>query len=186
MVSDLLALIPGGFFDRHDLIDDLLLDVTFSESHLRNADVASKPVEHGAAITDAIIIQPKRLRLDFLIRSDWSTSVHEKLERLDGIFERRDLFDVVTSTTLYQSMFFSGEMRIERTAENPEIAKVSATMTEMRIVETSSVAVPLINSGKDASSRRTQGPGTDRGHVTKKGTADARKKRSWAADIFGL
>jgi len=186
MVNELLALIPGGFFDEHDLISDLLIDVTISESHVHSADVTAKPVEQGAAITDAIIIQPVRLQLEFLLKSDFSTSVREKLERLDGIMQRRTLFDVVTSINVYPDMFFSGELRIERTAENPEIAKVSATLTQMRIVETSSESVPEISSGKTPSEKRAQGPGVDRGHVTKSPDAEAPKSRSWGASIFGL
>ena len=187
MVSELLALIPGGFFDEHDLIDDLMLDVTLTESHIRNADVSAKPVEQGAAITDAIIIQPSRLQIEFLVRSDFSTSVHKKLDRLDGIVRQRELFDVVTSLSVYPNMFFSGEMRIERTPENPETAKVNAALVEMRIVETSSTEVPTISSGKTPSDKRAQSPGVDRGAVTKTPSLpDAEKSRSWGASIFGL
>lgn len=159
--NNLLNTLFGAEFNSISVIP---IDVTIGETHYRNQTVTRRPIEGGGTITDGIIIGADDVSMDCLIRStllgdSWS----EKLAKIDQIRLSREPFDIVTSLGTYQSMFFDGQIAINRDVTTQNILMFSANFSHIDIINTISTVVPKDSSGKDASSKRKNAPKEDAG-----------------------
>jgi hypothetical protein len=168
-------------------LDVIQLDASLSESHTSDAEVTENPVETGADIADHMRVKPKQLRIDGLV-TDFPLSrpasplfgttpegergravrVYAQLEDLQN---RRVPVEVRTSLKTYSNMVLQGLTAPRDKNTSRGSVKFSATLHEVRFVETQIVPITVtkLNAGKSEK---------DLGAQTTTPATDAEKKKS--------
>lgn len=116
----------------------LPIDVTVSESHSWGQKLTDKPVEGGARVSDNIVLKPREVTLSGYLITDDEFTMQEKLEMLEALRTDREPFTVVTSLKVYDSMFFSSDIKIARAAKNARALKFSVNLKYVSFIASTS------------------------------------------------
>lgn len=169
---DIITLVPKT-------IGPVKIGCTFEEAHQDELQITEHPVEKGAQINDhAFKLQP-----EVTIQCGWSNADFAALiGTLESIFtggglpthdyvstvysqlialqETRQPFDVVTSTRMYHDMLFKS-LRVVKDQKTGEALSVTATLKQIRIVQTQVTTLPTKGDQADPkATAETQNTGT--------------------------
>lgn len=150
---DIITLVPKT-------IGPVKIGCTFEEAHQDELQITEHPVEKGAQINDhAFKLQPEVTiqcgwsNADFaaligtlesiftgggLPSADYISTVYSQLLALQ---ETRQPFDVVTSMRMYRDMLFKS-LRVVKDQKTGEALSVTATLKQIRIVQTQATRLP--------------------------------------------
>lgn len=169
---DIITLVPKT-------IGPVSIGCLFEEAHQDELQITEHPVEQGAQINDhAFKLQPEvtlqcgwsnsdlsalggSLEAIFdggsLPSSDYINAVYSQLLALQ---ETREPFDVVTSLRLYRDMLFKS-LRVVKDQKTGSALSVTATLKQIRIVQTQATTLPPKDSQADPqATAETQNTGT--------------------------
>ncbi len=169
---DIITLVPKT-------IGPVKIGCTFEEAHQDELQITEHPVEKGAQINDhAFKLQPEVTiqcgwsNADFaaligtlesiftgggLPSADYISTVYSQLLALQ---ETRQPFDVVTSMRMYRDMLFKS-LRVVKDQKTGEALSVTATLKQIRIVQTQATTLPPKESqASPQTTAETQNTGT--------------------------
>lgn len=169
---DIITLVPKT-------IGPVKIGCTFEEAHQDELQITEHPVEKGAQINDhAFKLQPEVTiqcgwsNADFaaligtlesiftgggLPSADYISTVYSQLLALQ---ETRQPFDVVTSMRMYRDMLFKS-LRVVKDQKTGEALSVTATLKQIRIVQTQATTLPPKESqASPQATAETQNTGT--------------------------
>ncbi|MGH8431845.1 MAG: phage baseplate protein [Solimonas sp.] len=153
MILEMITLVPKR-------LGEITIPVMFEEAHQDELQITEHPVEKGAEINDhAFKRQP-----EVVIKCGWSNSDLKALagtvqavflggslpsadyistvySQLLELQERREPFDVVTSLRMYESMLFKS-LAVLKDQKTGAALSVTATLKQLRIVETQATTLP--------------------------------------------
>ncbi|MDT6962906.1 hypothetical protein QTN24_15505 [Cupriavidus sp. SZY C1] len=160
-------------------IGPVKIGCTLEEAHQDELQITEHPVEKGAQINDhAFKLQP-----EVTIQCSWSNAdLAALIGTLESIFtggglpsndyistvysqlialqETRQPFDVVTSTRVYHDMLFKS-LRVVKDQKTGEALSVTATLKQIRIVQTKATTLPpKENQADPQATAETQNAGT--------------------------
>lgn len=169
---DIITLVPKT-------IGPVKIGCTFEEAHQDELQITEHPVEKGAQINDhAFKLQP-----EVTIQCGWSNAdLAALIGTLESIFtggglpsadyistvysqllalqETRQPFDVVTSMRMYRDMLFKS-LRVVKDQKTGEALSVTATLKQIRIVQTQATRLPPKEDQADPkATAETQNTGT--------------------------
>jgi len=169
---DIITLVPKT-------IGPVKIGCTFEEAHQDELQITEHPVEKGAQINDhAFKLQP-----EVTIQCGWSNAdLAALIGTLESIFtggglpsadyistvysqllalqETRQPFDVVTSMRMYRDMLFKS-LRVVKDQKTGEALSVTATLKQIRIVQTQATRLPSKEDQADPKgTAETQNTGT--------------------------
>lgn len=169
---DIITLVPKT-------IGPVKIGCTFEEAHQDELQITEHPVEKGAQINDhAFKLQP-----EVTIQCGWSNAdLSALIGTLESIFtggglpsadyistvysqllalqETRQPFDVVTSMRMYRDMLFKS-LRVVKDQKTGEALSVTATLKQIRIVQTQATRLPPKESqASPQATAETQNTGT--------------------------
>lgn len=159
-------------------------DAVLRESHESEVSVTENPIEGGSPVHDHIILLPKRLELDIRVSDiplDLSPSVFSTIggrrsvtafEMLVNLQESREVFTVLTGLKRYPNMILK-RINPVQDASTSEVLDFTASLQQVRIVNTQIVDVPPRRAGKTS---RQAPKKTDGGE--KKATAPTAEQRA--------
>jgi len=112
-------------------------DLTIEELHERSAEVTQHPVESGGTISDHVILQPERLRLDGFVtdarlRDPEATRTQSAFADLDTAWSSGQLVQVITARKTYQDMVIT---RLDLPYDRPESMQFSIELQQIKIVD---------------------------------------------------
>jgi len=164
------------------------IDVTISETHSLKQRVTDKPVEGGAIISDNIILLPTIIKIDGVLNGSFFSGVtlNDKFNSLKKLRESREPFTLTTSLDVYQSMFFDGDLIINRDASNSQSILFSATLKQINIIKSLSKKIPAKSSAQsqDKKGKRSRSPKKDVGKKTAIESKTQSRDKSWIISIF--
>lgn len=116
-------------------------DLTIEELHERSAEVTQHPVESGGTISDHVILQPERLRLDGFVtdarlRDPEATRTQSAFADLDTAWSSGQLVQVITARKTYQDMVIT---RLDLPYDRPESMQFSIELQQIKIVDAQEV-----------------------------------------------
>lgn len=116
-------------------------DLTIEELHERSAEVTQHPVESGGTISDHVILQPERLRLDGFVtdarlRDPEATRTQSAFADLDTAWSSGQLVQVITARKTYQDMVIT---RLDLPYDRPESMQFSVELQQIKIVDAQEV-----------------------------------------------
>lgn len=129
-------------------------DLTLEESHERSAEVTENPVESGAVVTDHVITNPERLRLEGFVTDAPAAVFASDAGRTQGAFEtleqawrEREPLTVVTGRKTYTDMVI---VRLDMPRNRPASMRFVIELQAVTIVQAQDVAVVGPEAGVDA------------------------------------
>lgn len=137
-------------------------DVVVSEGHESKIQITENPIEGGSPVHDHAVILPKQVEIegrvsDTPMPSGGSTvfgSIGGRrsvtaFEMMIGLQESREVFTVLTGLRRYPNMMLEN-LRTRQDAGTAEVLDFTATLREVKIVNTRIVDVPPRRPGKTA------------------------------------
>lgn len=152
------------------------LDASISETHTRNAEVTSHPVEDGADISDHIRLEPETLSIRGIVSDtpivwlatfrspspivDDITTVNARVDlayaELQRVMNEGELVSVVTSLRAYENMAITG-MSVRRDASTGNVLDVDLDLREVILAGTQTVEAPPEPSAAARKAAQSQG-----------------------------
>lgn len=150
-------------------IGTLEFDAFITESHERVNDITMFPVEDGSSISDHIISQPRKLKINAIIEAGGDGSnVLNSFNILNEIMDNKELVSVVTGLKVYTN-YNIDSLTIPRDKSNGGSLTVNIELTEIRNVKSQTVVIPITqlnqDDGKDPTNKQSQGE-QDNGKAT--------------------
>ncbi len=171
--TELVTITPKGE------IDSIEIEVLIEEEHTDELQITEHPVQVGASITDHSFKKPSTL----VLRCGWSNSSYAALkgvatslvqsggssssDYVSGVYsqlrklqESRIPFAITTTLWWYPNMLIAS-LNVTRDEKTSSVLMVTATFREIRIVETKSTKLPLIeNQSEPQKTAEVQQAGT--------------------------
>lgn len=138
----------------------VLIEATLRETHVKRAQITAHPVEQGLDVTDFIRTGPVGIEVE----AAFSNQPFENRNTNDGIFAgdnpsrvsaawdaflnmidgrpRREIYSVVTGLRVYDNMALES-VGTSQGRDNPESIIIRARFVEVRIVQSTTVSVPV-------------------------------------------
>ena len=186
----------------------ITFDASLDETHTKNNQVTSRPVEVGANVSDNIRPLPKQLEINgivsdfpiaFLAGSTAASPVaqgggvnqdttpstetadraKEAYDELERIMDQGVLVKVITSLRTYENMAISGFSAI-RNAQNGNVLNANLTFIEVIRVETETAEAPVRRRPDKGQNKKKK-----KGKVTKQPPKNESGLRSLINNIFG-
>lgn len=163
-------------------------DLTMEELHERSAEVTQHPVESGGTISDHVILQPERLRLDGFVtdarlRDPEATRTQSAFADLDTAWSSGQLVQVVTARKTYQDMVIT---RLDLPYDRPESMEFSVELQQVKIVDAQEVEGILPADTEETADLVTpeQETGNQSAPRLESGSRETDQAQSTAASIF--
>lgn len=128
---------PSGF-SLSGLVE-FQADLTLEESHERSAEVTENPIESGAVVSDHVITNPERLRLEGFVTDAPAAARERAAGRTQGAFEtleqawrNREPLTVVTGRKTYTDMII---VRLDMPRDRPSSMRFTMEFQAVTIVE---------------------------------------------------
>lgn len=123
-------------------LGNIPIDAFIQETHSRTNTLTRYPVEEGANITDHIQNQPEIINISCIIEAkDDGSNIIENFIEIDKLFKNKELISVVSGLKVYTNMVITN-LSIPRTARNGGSLSFSASLEEIRIVNSQAVSIP--------------------------------------------
>jgi len=140
-------------------------DLTVEELHDRSATTTDHPVEDGSTISDHVILDPERVRLDGFVtdagvRGAERGATQEAFDKLDAAWRAGDLMQVVTGRKTYADMVL---VSMDLPRERPSSMTFSLEFKQVRLVTPEVVEGVLSAAQVDAEDRDLAQPEVDQG-----------------------
>jgi hypothetical protein len=130
----------------------VMVDVSLSEDHVREAELTDSPVETGSDVTDHRRIRPAQLSIRGLVTdtpasmlasiaagpTPFSSLSKDAYEKLRAQFEAHELVTVVTSLRVYDNMAWTS-FRVHKSPETGKALEFDAALREVRFAVTATV-----------------------------------------------
>lgn len=163
-------------------------DLTMEELHERSAEVTQHPVESGGTISDHVILQPERLRLDGFVtdarlRDPEATRTQSAFADLDTAWSSGQLVQVITARKTYQDMVIT---RLDLPYDRPESMEFSVELQQVKIVDAQEVEGILPADTEETTDLVTpeQETGNQSAPLVEEGSRDAEQAQSTAASVI--
>ena len=176
---------PSGF--SLSGVVDFDAELTISELHERSSDVTEHPVESGARVTDHVVRNPDRLRLEGFV-SDAGVAVfgaqpgatQDAFEVLGDAHRSGMMFDVVTGYTTYENMVI---VRLDMPRERPSSMRFNIEMVSIRVVESQVVEIDAVD--EDVADLASPTNDVGRQPTREAGAQTQQRSSSLLADLVG-
>jgi len=111
-------------------------DLTIEEMHNRSATATDHPVEDGGTISDHVILEPERVRLDGFVTDAGTRGVQqgatqEAFDKLDAAWRSGQLMQVITGRKTYADMVL---VSVDLPRERPSSMTFSMEFKQIRLV----------------------------------------------------
>ena len=166
-------------------------DLTLEESHERSAEVTENPVESGATVSDHVITNPERLRLEGFVTDAPAAVFASDAGRTQGAFEtleqawrEREPLTVVTGRKTYTDMII---VRLDMPRTRPASMRFVIELQAVTIVQAQDVAVVGPEAGVDSQNSGDPDlvqPESDAGRQPTREASESTEQRSSA--LFDL
>ena len=187
IIFDVADAISDIFGAKYNLMHTLPIDVTIAEVHSLRSRLTDRPVEGGAVITDNIILLPTTVKIQGILAGDFFKGITllQKFDELKKIRLTREPFTLTTSLDVYESMYFDGEIVINREASNIKSIFFETTLKQVNIIESLTTTVPDSSVAQDGDSKgkRARGGKKDLGKKSSSKVSD--KEKSWIIGVLG-
>lgn len=144
-------------------------DLTVEEGHERSSDITEHPVEIGARITDHVILNPERLRLEGFVTDAGSAvfasdpgRTKQAFDTLEAAWESREPLQVVTGYKTYSDMVI---VRMDLPRSRPSSMRFSMELVNIRRVESATAAITAAEPGEAGTTDSPQTSDLSQGEV---------------------
>lgn len=163
-------------------------DLTIEELHERSAEVTQHPVESGGTISDHVILQPERLRLegfvtDARLRNPEATRTQSAFADLDAAWSSGQIVQVITARKTYQEMIIT---RLDLPYDRPESMQFLIELQQIKIVDAEEVEGILPADTPETTDLVTpeQKTGNQSAPSLEEGSRDSDQAKSTVAEII--
>lgn len=163
-------------------------DLTIEELHERSAEVTQHPVESGGTISDHVILQPERLRLegfvtDARLRNPEATRTQSAFADLDAAWSSGQIVQVITARKTYQDMIIT---RLDLPYDRPESMQFLIELQQIKIVDAEEVEGILPADTPETTDLVTpeQKTGNQSAPSLEEGSRDSDQAKSTVAEII--
>lgn len=181
--------ISNAYGSQFSKLHTLPINVVISEEHRLNQRVTDKPVEGGATISDNILLLPTTVKVSCILAGNFAKDItlEDQFLALLNLRKEREPFTITTSLGSYDSMFFSGDIVINRSASNIRAIMFDTTLKQVNIIEsiTSTVPPQAVAQSNDAKGAASRVAGVDSGKKTAPESTTAARDKSWIAGLMG-
>lgn len=121
-------------------IADIEIDIFKTEVLTFENEVTEFPIQDGSLISDHVVANPFKLRIEGVIPSNkgilpFGGNRRDKVyEELIDLYESRELFDIVTGLDVFENMIFRS-LAIDRQLDNAAGLEFSAECQQLLILE---------------------------------------------------
>jgi len=162
---------PSGF--ALEGVVEFQADLTIEEMHERSADVTESPVEGGGVVSDHIVLNPERLRLEGFVTDATPAPLtfdrgktQAAFDRIDEAFSSGEPMTVVTGRKVYENMVLvradlprEKPSSMEFTLEFVRVVVVAAEMGELAAADIDADVVDQVAPEVDAGRQPTGAAG---------------------------